>query len=132
MISRSSRTARIAWSVAYAFLLMAGIVAFLSPSQILVSALVKSLVYAWAASLTAGGALCLGGKLRGNWVGEIIGLPLLSAACYIFGILLLGYGRTSAAIAIGGIFCGIGTAFIGRWIEVRRLAKDNQVVNDES
>lgn len=129
MISRTSRAARISWSVAYAFFLSAGVVAFFAPSQLISSALIDTLTYAWAGSLTLGGGLCFGGKLGGNWVGEIIGLPLLSAASYIFGVLLLIRGSTSAAIAIGGMFCGVGTALVGRWIEIRRLAQDNQGVN---
>jgi hypothetical protein len=131
MISKTSRVARAAWSVAYFFFLLAGIVAFFSPSQVLERTLIEILVYAWAVFLTIGGGLCFGGKLRGNWVGEIIGLPLLSAANYIFGALLLVAGTSSAAIAIGGIFCGTGTAFVGRWIELHKLAKINQGVNSE-
>jgi hypothetical protein len=131
MISRTSRAARASWSVAYLFFLLAGIVAFYSPSQIISRTLIEILVYVWAVFLTAGGGLCFGGKIRNNWAGEIIGLPLLSAANYIFGILLLTNGTTSAAIAIGGIFNGIATAFVGRWIELRHLAKSNQGVNSE-
>lgn len=129
MISRSSRSARISWAVAYAFFLLAGLVAFFSPAQILENALMRVLVYAWAFFLTSGGGLCFGGKLRGNWAGEVIGLPLLSAANYIFGGLLLLRGSSSAAIAVGAIFCGIATALIGRWVELRKLARDNQEVN---
>lgn len=131
MLSKTSRAARWSWSVAYLFFLLAGVLAFFSPSQVISRTLIEVLVYLWSIFLTTGGGLCLGGKLRGNWVGEIIGLPLLSAANYIFGILLLIAGTTSAAIAVGGIFCGIGTAFVGRWIEIHKLAKINQGVNSE-
>lgn len=130
MISRSSKAARISWSVGYLCFLLAGIVAFFSPSQIIERSLIEALVYLWAGFLTVGGGLCLGGKLRNNWAGEIIGLPLLSAANYTFGILLFTAGTSTAAIAIGGMFCGVGTALIGRWIELRKLAKDNQGVNN--
>lgn len=131
MISRASKTARISWAVAYLFLLMGGIVAFFSPSKTIESSLVEILVYGWATFLTLGGFACLIGKLQNNWAGEIIGLPLLAAANYIFGILLLLRGPSTATIAIGGLFLGFGTAFIGRWIELRRLARDNQEVNSE-
>jgi hypothetical protein len=129
MFSRTSKAARVSWSVAYAFFLLAGVVAFFAPSQLIVNALIEALAYAWATFLTVGGGLCFGGKLKGNWAGEILGLPLLSAASYIFGILLLVRGSSSATIAIGAMFCGVGTTMVGRWIEIRRLAKYNQGVN---
>lgn len=129
MISRTSRIARTSWAVAYLFFLVSGIIAFFVPVQIVDRELLEVLVYGWASFLTAGGGLCLGGKLRNNWAGELIGLPLLSAANYIFGVLLLFEGTSSAAIAIGAMFVGVGTAFIGRWVELHRLAKDNQGVN---
>lgn len=132
MISRTSKSARISWAVAYLFFLLAGLVAFFSPSQVIAQPLVEVFVYGWASFLTLGGGLCLGGKLHNSWVGEIIGLPLLSTSSFIFGfLLLLRGGSNSAAIAIGGMFCGVATAFIGRWIELRKLAKDNQGVNSE-
>lgn len=131
MISRTSKAARISWATAYLFFMLAGIVAMFSPAHIVVATLVKVLVYTWAVFLILGGGSSLTGKLVGNWVGELIGLPLLSAASYVFGILLLIAGESTAAIAIGGIFCGWGTACIGRWIELRRLAHTNQEVNSE-
>lgn len=131
MISQTSRATRISWATAYLFFTLAGIVAMFSPAQIVVATLVRVLVYTWASFLLLGGGSSLAGKVAGNWAGELIGLPLLSAANYVFGILLLVSGSTLAAIAIGGIFCGIGTAFIGRWIELRTVAKINQGVNSE-
>jgi hypothetical protein len=92
---------------------------------------VEVLVYTWSVFLTLGGGICLGSKIRGTWIGEIIGLPLLSAANYILGVLLLFRGSTSAAVAIGVIFCGMGTTLLSRWVELRKLAKDNQGVNSE-
>lgn len=131
MISRTSKIARVFWAVAYLLFMLSGIVAFFSPSQVINRTLIELLVYGWAAFLTAGGGLSFGGKLRNNWAGELIGLPLLSAANYIFGLLLFAAGTTTAAIAVGGIFCGMATGFVGRWIELRKLAKDNQEVNSE-
>lgn len=132
MISRTSKTARAFWSLAYFLFLLAGIVAFFVPVQTLERQLIEILVYLWSGFLTAGSASCLFGKLRANWAGEIIGLPLLSAANYIFGLLLLIAGISPAAIAIGGMYCAVGTALVGRWIELRRLAKDNREVNSAS
>lgn len=126
-----SKMARASWGVGYLFFFLAGIVAFFSPAQVVERTLYEILAYSWAGFLTFGGVICLGGKLLNNWAGEVIGLPPLSAANYIFGVLLLIVGTTPASIAIGGIFCGIGTALIGRWIEVRKLAQINREVNSE-
>lgn len=129
MISRTNKVARISWAVAYLFFLLSGIIAFFVPVQIVDRELVEGLVYLWAIFLTAGGALCLLGKLRNTWAGELVGLFPLSAANYIFGSLLLLEGTSSAAIAIGAMFMGVGTAFVGRWVELHRISKYNQGVN---
>jgi hypothetical protein len=129
VISRTSKIARTSWAFAYLFFLVSGVFALFVPLQIVDRALLEFLVYGWAGFLTIGGGLCLGGKLRNNWAGELIGLPLLSAANYILGALLIFESSSSAAIAIGAMFVGVGTAFIGRWVELHRLAKDNQGVN---
>ena len=129
MISRSSKVARAAWAVCYLFFLVAGVIAFFLPAQVLMKVLVTTLVYTWASTLTVGGGVCLYGKLRGTWAGEIIGLPFLCGSNWIFGILLLLEGSTSAAIAIGFLFCGVGAGLIGRWLELRKLAKANMEVN---
>lgn len=132
MISRTSKVARVSWAMAYLFFLLAGIFVFFIPVQIVDRELLEAFVYGWAVFLTVGGGLCLGGKLRNNWAGELIGLFPLSAANYIFGSLLLFEGTTPASIAVGAMFMGVGTAFIGRWIELHRISKYNQGVNSES
>lgn len=131
VVSRISKAARAFWSACYLFFLLSGIVAFFAPSQIIDRELITILVYGWSVFLTVGGGMCLGGKLRGNWTGEMIGLPMLSAANYIFALVLFVAGTSSAAIAVGGIFCGIGTAFVGRWIELRWLIKKTREVSSE-
>lgn len=128
---RTGRAVRILWAAAYACFTFAGVVAFFSPSQLIASTLIKVFVYGWASFLTAGGGLCFIGKTRDSWAGEIVGLPMLSTANLIFGFLLLSQRPTSASIAIGGMFCGVGIALISRWVEMRRLAKVNEGVNRE-
>lgn len=129
MMSRTSRPIKWAYILAYLFFMLAGIAAMYAPSQILLNALLRAFVYAWALFLIAGGLACLFGKLRDKWDGEVIGLPLLSTSHFIFGFLLIFKGATSASLAIGGIFCGIGIAWIGRWLELRKLSRLNQEVN---
>jgi hypothetical protein len=131
MISRTSKMARTFYIVAYLLFLLAGVVAFFAPSRILSQPLVGLLVYGWATFLTVGSFLCLLGKFRGNWAGEIVGLPLLGVSSWIFGVLLFFEGTSPAAFAVGGIFCGMATLFGGRWTELMKLAKANQGVNSD-
>jgi hypothetical protein len=131
MISRTSKIARISWAVAYAFFTLAGVLAFFTPSQLILDALVSTLVYSWSAFLLVGAALSLGGKAANSWVGEIIGLPLLATSNVIFGITLCWKGANTFSYAIGGIFVGFGVVCLGRWIELRSVARANQEVNSE-
>jgi hypothetical protein len=130
MISRTSKAARVTWSLAYFFVSLAGILAFFTPAQIVDRVLVEASVYLWAGFLSVGGLLSLGGKLRNTWAGEIIGLPLLAAANCVFGALIWFASSTAAALAIGSMFFGVATAFVARWIELKKLAKENQGVNN--
>jgi len=114
---------RAAYLLTYLFFFVAGIFAFFYPAQAILDALKSSLTYAWAGFLTVGGGLAMWSPLRNTWSGELIGLPLLSASHMIFGLALLGFGKTAAAIAVGLVFCGIGSGFIGRWLEIRGKAK---------
>lgn len=113
---------RAAYSTMYLFFTLAGILAFFFPAQAILDAVQSSLVYAWAAFLTAGGGLSLISPTRNTWFGELLGLPLLSTSNVVFGLSLLGYGKTAAAIAIGLVFLGFGFGLLGRWFDIRRLA----------
>lgn len=106
----------------YLFFTVAGIFAFFFPAQAILDPLQGSLVYAWAGFLTAGGALSLISPARNTWSGELLGLPLLATSNVVFGLALLGYGKTAAAIAIGLVFVGFGFGLLGRWFDIRRLA----------
>jgi hypothetical protein len=127
----SSKVARWTWCVAYLFFLLAGLVAFFSPSQVLVTVLLKTLVYGWAGFLCVGGMFCFYGRLRNTWSGEIVGLPLLSTSNLIFSVLLFSRATSPATIAIGGIFFGMAIALSARWVEVWKVSKINQGVNNE-
>lgn len=125
MMSPTSKAARLWWSVTYLLFALAGIVAFFTPLRTIEGALVRILVYSWAAFMTFGGCFSLGGKLRKAWAGELIGLPALSAANYVLGAILVMQGATIGSILFGGIFVGMGTAFVGRWTELWHLSRRN-------
>lgn len=123
---------RMAYFTMYLFFAVAGVFAFFFPSQAIQDATQSSFVYLWAGFLLSGGAFSLQSPLCNSWRGELLGLPLLSASNMIFGVALLGYGKTAAALAIGLVFCGIGFGFVGRWMEIRGKARIAREVGDGS
>lgn len=114
----------------YAFYVIAGALTFIYPTQAILDALQSAFIYLWSIFIFGGSSLSLYGSLRDRFSGEVIGLPLLSAGNAIFGTALVGYGKTSAAVAVGLIFWGIACGMIGRWIEMRALVRIAREVQD--
>lgn len=119
---------RIKWPyfVMYLFYFVAGILALRFPSQVIMTAMQYGIAYVWASFLLIGGGVSLYGILRDTWTGEIVGIPLAGSANAIFGVALIAYGTSSAAAPVGCIFIGISFGLLGRWIEVRHIAKISQ------
>lgn len=117
--------------MAYLAFTVAGTFAFIFPAQVILNSLQAVLVYAWAGFLAGGGLLALVGSLRRTWAGELVGLPLLAASSAVFGGALLGYGQTSAAIAIGFVFLGISGSQVARWMDLLPLPKISREVDDD-
>lgn len=119
---------RWAYFLMYAFFLVAGVFAYIYPTQVILNALQSSLTYVWASFLTVGGLLSFGGIIQDSLVGEAIGNPLLSSSNAIFGMALFFYGSSSASAAIGCIFCGVAFGLLPRWFEVLeflRISKES-------
>jgi hypothetical protein len=107
----------------YFFFLTAGTLAFVFPSQAILTALQAGLTYLWASFLFLGSLLSFVARLRGRVGGELIGIPLLSASNVIFALALWGFAENSAGYAFGCIFFGLGIGILDRWTYVRRLVK---------
>lgn len=129
---KGKRSIRVVYSAMYSLFLVAGVIAFFYPAQSIMNALQSGLVYTWAAFLAGGGGTSLYAAVRNKWSGEMIGLPMLSAANAIFGSAVVAYGSSNASYAIGLIFWGIAFGLFGRWLELRRLVKRAQEVIDGS
>lgn len=114
------------WFVMYVTYLAAGILFAIYPSQAILTALQASIAYVWSAFLIAGSGVSLYGIVRDSWAGEIVGIPLVASSNAIFGVVLIAYGKTSAADAFGSIFIGVSFGLLGRWIETRKIAKISQ------
>jgi len=116
---RSRPFTRAIFIASYFLFMVSGVFAFFFPAQVITSALQGTAVYVWASFLTTGGGMSLYSPLRNNWRGELVGLPLLSAANAIFGTALIGYGTTNAASAVGLAFWALGLLLLGHWVELR-------------
>jgi hypothetical protein len=114
----------------YILFTIAGIFAFIYPTQVIMSAVQISLAYLWAGFLVAGGLSSGYGSLRGRLAGETIGIPLLAASSAIFGGALFGYGQTSASFSIGCVFWGLAFGLGARWLDVKNLVKISQEVSN--
>lgn len=105
--------------VSYAMMAAGGGVAFAIPVSTIQSA-TGWLVYLWAAFLLLGGALCTYGAFTDRWIGELMGLPLISSAFGVY-FVVLAFAFTvrgaAAALAFGAI-AGILTA---RWQDVNQI-----------
>lgn len=97
-----ARTARIA---GYVMMACGGGVAFAIPAGS-IQASAGALVYLWATFLLLGGVMCAAGALTDRWLGELVGLPLISSAFGVYCVVLGlrgGANGTAAALAFGAI-----------------------------
>lgn len=73
----------------YLVLVAAGVVSLVKPSPLVYSLIPGWVTIVWACFFTAGGAASAIGVARGDWAGEVIGLPLASSACALYSGALL-------------------------------------------
>lgn len=113
--TRQSRTIRIALTVAYGLMGTAG--AFLLISPIFQEA------YSWRIEVMAwflivGGVLACIGAASQRWWGEFTGLPLLSAAFAVFGVITAAENYEFDAflsLANGGLLWAVASLLVARW-----------------
>lgn len=120
---RSDKRNRFIYGGMYSLLLVAGAFFAFYPSQAILNALQSGLVYAWSGFLVTGGMSSFYGVARNKWHGEMIGLPLLSAANAIFAVALFLYAQTTPSYGFGLIFMAFSFGCLARWRELRRLVK---------
>jgi hypothetical protein len=109
----------------YLMLLLAGGIAFATPSAVLTS-VIGLMVYAWATFLFVGGALCLLGVVTDWWIGEFVGIIPIFTAMFMFGVVFLSTGLEGGAnpsrIVFGLVFFSFAAFLIARWIDVWNVA----------
>jgi hypothetical protein len=106
------------------YLMMAagGGVAFAIPVSS-IKASTGPLVFVWATFLLIGGALCAYGSVTGRWIGELIGLPLISSAFGVY-FVVLALSRTVSGAAAALAFGAIALILLGRWQDVSMIRQE--------
>lgn len=73
----------------------------------------------------AGGILAGGGTLTGRWVGELLGLPLLTSAMVSFALVTFreSAGDPWVGAPSVGLLVSFAALLLGRWIDVFSLSR---------
>ncbi len=100
----------------YVMMAAAGAVAFAIPVRSIESS-TGWLVYLWAAFLLVGGLLCGYGAVTDRWIGELLGLPLISSAFGVY-FVVLGLAFTVPGAAISLVFGAISLFLLARWRDI--------------
>lgn len=106
----------------YTMMAAAGAVAFAIPVSS-IQASTGWLVYLWASFLLVGGALCAWGAWTDRWIGELLGLPLISSAFGAY-FIVLALSRTISGAAAALAFGAIALILLGRWQDVSVIRRE--------
>lgn len=81
------------------------------------------LVYVWASFLLAGGILSGYGALTDRWIGEFLGLPLISSAFAVY-FVVLALARTVSGAAAALAFGAVSLFLWARWQDVSTIRQE--------
>lgn len=118
-VSRPRRGVRV---VSYGLMAAAGGVAFAIPVTS-IEAATGWLVYMWAAFLLFGGILSGWGSITDRWIGELLGLPLISTAFAVY-FVVLGLALTVRAAAASLVLGSIALFLVARWQDVSKIRQE--------
>jgi hypothetical protein len=88
---------------------------------------IAQLLMVWAVFLTGGGLLSAFGAITDRWIGEYLGLPLLTAVAAVYGVSALSSGRTTS-LAGGAVLLAMAAFLAVRWLEVAAVRKAVQSI----
>lgn len=108
-------------TLAYALMGLSGVLLLLSP---VLRTDLGEVGYTMAIFLTVGGWVSAFGCAFERWVGEYVGIPLLSASFAVFGIITTAGNIQSAPFIAFANLCllfAVGLALLARWREARAV-----------
>ena len=116
----------------FLFFTVAGFVALVTPSKAVQYAVPPWGTFVWATFYAVGGVLCLVSVAAHSKAGEIVGLPLISAASALYGMsLIIQFGQVSrdgGYLTVGLLLIGQACNLAHRWFYAMRLFRDVQGV----
>lgn len=118
-MTKPRRTIRVA---GYGMMAAAGGVAYAIPVGSIESS-TGWIVYVWASFLLAGGILCTYGAWTDRWIGELLGLPLISSAFAVY-FVVLALARTVSGAAAALAFGAISLVLWARWQDVSTVRRE--------
>lgn len=107
----------------YVGLTLSGIFALMFKSP-LISDEVGSFVYScWAVGMMVSSGLSAWGSMTDRWLGEYVGLPLLSSVLALYGIsaMLAATSRGFPILAYGLLILSCALGMLGRWRDVQAI-----------
>lgn len=119
MVQSGRRLVRV---IGYTMMAAAGGVAFAIPINS-IKASTGWLVYVWATFLLVGGIACGLGAFTDRWLGELLGLPLVSSAWAVYFVVLI-LARTASGAAAGLAFGAVAAILWARWQDVSMIRQE--------
>lgn len=113
---------RMWWVIGYTMMAAAGAAAFAIPINSIRSS-TGWLVYVWASFLLLGGLVCALGAFTDRWIGELLGLPLVSSAWAVYFVVLI-LARTASGAAAGLAFGAVAAILWARWQDVSKIRQE--------
>jgi hypothetical protein len=109
-------------AVMYLSLILSGILTLFIPFESIETEVGRTAAYAWAVSLSLSSIICAWGALTDRWIGEYVGLPLLTMVFFIhaLSILITSGAEGNLPLAVYGLLifaftCGLSA----RWRDVQ-------------
>lgn len=119
------RTGRV---LMYGSLVVSGSVATVYPSQIVLYQTRESVALFWSLSMVVSAVICLYGSVTDRWIGEYVGIPLLSTTMIFYGLIALrsaGHdGFTGALFAYGFLILAFAFGLFARWRDIQLIKKN--------
>ena len=112
----------------YGLLVLAGILALLSPSELVQNQVGGFVVFIWSSFLVVGAASCLYGAITDKWIGEYSGLWNVMATLALYGLsAIAGAGlHLSPLFAYGLVVVGFSAGLLARGFDVRDEKKRSE------
>lgn len=102
---------------------VAGLASVIWPAPSVSRAAAYGLAYIWAVFLALGGSTAAVGAATDRWLGEYIGLPLLTTTFGIYGLAAATAGRVTS-IAGAAALTSIALLLAARWRDVAIVRRE--------